>query len=32
MAYKNFQTELWSKYIETELGKNCVLLEDCNTM
>ncbi len=32
MAYKNFQTEMWSKYIETELGKNCVLLEDCNTM
>ncbi len=31
MAYDNFKPTVWSAHIQTELEKNCVLLEACNT-
>ncbi len=30
MSYNNFKATVWSKYIEKELEKSCVMLEDCN--
>lgn len=30
MAYSNFKQTFWSKHIQTQLEKNCVLLEDCD--
>lgn len=31
MAYENFKPTIWSKHIQTELEKHCILLEGCNT-
>lgn len=31
MAYENFKPTVWAKRIQQELGKLCVLQEDCNT-
>ncbi len=30
MSYQNFKPDFWSKYIQGELGKLCVLHEDCD--
>ncbi len=30
MSYENFAPAVWSKHIQHELEKSCVLLEDCN--
>ena len=30
MSYSNFKPDFWSKYIQGELGKLCVLHEDCD--
>ena len=30
MAYSNFKQTFWSKHIQSQLEKNCVLLEDCD--
>jgi hypothetical protein len=30
MSYQNFKPDYWSKYIQGELGKLCVLHEDCD--
>lgn len=31
MSYEHFKRTIWSKYIQTELGKECNLVADCNT-
>lgn len=31
MAYSNFKPIVWSEHIQTELNRNAVLVEDCNT-
>ena len=31
MAYANFKPTVWSKKIQRELEKLCVMQEDCNT-
>lgn len=30
MSYSQFKAQVWSKHIQAELEKSCVLLEDCN--
>ncbi len=31
MAYSNFKPTIWSKYIQTELERDCILVSSCNT-
>ena len=31
MAFSNFKSVIWSKFIQTELEKKCRLVEDCWT-
>ena len=31
MAFENFKPTIWSKYIQLETSKICVMEEDCNT-